>query len=74
MYGPWITPEMIAAALKHHEAKVAALTPEEKAWLSAEDAHKHTLARLELERQHALYADLDALLEEDIRVYGEPAR
>lgn len=68
---PFITPEMIDYAQREREAKIAAMTPDERAWLAAEATWKHALARQEEEARHAMYEDMATLLEADVRIYGE---
>lgn len=70
---PFITPEMIEHAQREHEEKVAALTPEQRAWLSLEADWKQGESRRQEEARHRMKNEIDALLEEDIRAYGEPA-
>ena len=68
-----VTPEMIEAMVAEHRKRVAALSPEQRAWLQAESDWKIAVATEVRRRNERQYDDMADLLEEDIRAYGEPA-
>jgi hypothetical protein len=70
---PFITPEMIEAALGEQKAKVAALTPEERLWLAGEADWRYSEARRAEEAKHQMHRELRQLLDDDIEEFGCPS-
>ena len=68
--GWWPTPEQLEQFQVDYQAKVSALTEDQRAWLLAEVEHKEQAQARAVRETEAKYAEMEKLLEEDMEAFG----